>query len=105
MNRKLVRYSTLEEAKENSNSKRKKKIGDGGGMKQVGMKQFPSTAYWKALQLQTAVVSEPENPRFKVARAPTITELESKYVPQKYNFSQRFDVLKFESVKTEPDLD
>ena len=105
MNRKLVRYSTLEEAKVNSKSKKKKKVGDGGGMKQVCMKQFPSTTYWKVLQPETAVVSEPENPRFKVARAPTITEVEAKYVPQKYNFSQRFVVPKFEAVETEPDLD
>ena len=45
MNRKIVRYSTLEEAKAKSKSKKKKKVGDDGGMKQVGMKQFSSTAY------------------------------------------------------------
>ena len=59
------------------------------------MKQFPSTAYWKVLQQETSVVPEPANPRFKVARAPTITEVDAKYVPQKYNFSQRFAVTKF----------
>ena len=96
---------TLEQAKENSKSKKKKKIGDGGGMKQVDMKQFPSTVYWKVLHPETDVVSEPENSRFKVSRDPTITEAEAKYVPQKYNFAQRFDVPKFESVKTEPNLD
>ena len=67
-------------------------------MKHVCMKQFPSTAYWKVLQPETDVVSEPANTRFKVARAPTITEVEAKYVPQKYNFSQRFAVPKFEAV-------
>ena len=79
--RKLVRYLMLEEAKANSKSKNKKKVGDGVGMKQVGMKQFPSTEYWKVLQPETAVVSESANPRFKGARAPTITEAEAKYVP------------------------
>ena len=59
MNRKLVRYSMLGEAKENSNYNTKKKVGDGGGMKQVVMKQFPSTAHWKVLQKNTAVVSNP----------------------------------------------
>ena len=88
----------MEEAKANSKSKEKKKIGDGGGMKQVCMKQFPFTAYWKVLQPETAVVSKPENPQFKVARATTITEVDAKYVPQKYNFSQRLAVPKFEAV-------
>ena len=64
-----------------------------------------STQYWKVLQPETAVVYEPENPRFKVAWALTITEAEAKYVTQKYNFYQCFAVPKFESVKTEPDLD
>ena len=105
MNRKLVRNSTLEEDKSNIKSKKKKKVGNGGGMKLVCMKQFPSTSYWKVLQPEADVVSGPANPRFKVARAPTITEVEAKYVPQKYNFSQRFAVPKFEAVKTEPDLD
>ena len=95
----------MEEAKENSKSKKKKKIGDGGGMKQVCMKQFTFTAYWKALKPETAVVSESENPRLKVARSPTITEVDAKYVPQKYNFSQPFAAPKFEAVDTEPDLD
>ena len=104
MNRKLVRYSALEEAKANSKSKKKKNIGDGGGMKQVGMKQFPFSVYWKVLQPETDVVSEPANQIFKVARAPTITEVEANYVPHKYNFSQRFAVTKFEAVKTELDL-
>ena len=31
--------------------------------------------------------------------------MEAKYVPQKYEFSQRFAVNKFEAVETEPDLD
>ena len=57
------------------------------------------------MQPETYVFSEPENPRFKVARAPTINEVEAKYVTQKYNFSQRFDVPKYEAVETEPDLD
>ena len=74
-------------------------------MKQVSMKQFPSTAYWKVLQPETAVVSEAYNPLFKVSRAPTITEVESKYVLQKYNFSQRFAVTKFWAVEAEPYLD
>ena len=95
----------MEESKANSKSNNKKKVGDVGGIKQDGMKQFPSTAYWKVLHPETDVVSEPENPRFRVSRAPTITEAEAKYVTQKYNFSQRFVVPKFKSVKTEPDLD
>ena len=49
-------------------------------MKQVCMKYFPSTAYWKVLKPETDVVSEPENPLFKVERDPTITEVEAKYV-------------------------
>ena len=49
MNRKLVRNSTLEEDKSNIKSKKKKKVGNGGGMKLVCMKQFPSTSYWKVL--------------------------------------------------------
>ena len=69
------------------------------------MKHFPSTLYWKVLQPETSVVSETANLRFKVEKAPTITEVEAKYVPQKYNFYQRFAVTKFEAVKTEPDLD
>ena len=64
------------------------------------MKQFTSAEYWKVLQPETDVVSEPANPLLKVARAPTITEVEAKYVPQKYKFSQRFAVPKFESVET-----
>ena len=95
---------TLGEAKVNSKSKKKKKVGDGGGMKQVCMKQFPSTEYWKVLQPETDVVSKPENPQFKVARASTITEVDAKYVPHKYNFYQHFAVPKFEAVNTEPDL-
>ena len=74
-------------------------------MKQVCMKQFPSTAYWKVLQPETSVVSEIENKRFKVARYPPITDVEAKCVLQKYNFSHRFDVPKFEAVETEIDLD
>ena len=74
-------------------------------MKQVGTKQFPSTAYLKVLKPETAVVSGPANPRFKAARDPTITEAEAKYVTQKYNFDQRVAVTKFEAVNTEPDLD
>ena len=58
-NRKHVRYSALEETKVNSKSKKKKKVGDVGGMKHVFVKQFPSTAYWKALQPETDIVSEP----------------------------------------------
>ena len=90
----------LGEAKENSKSKTKKKVGDGGGMKQVSMKQFPSTVYWKVLQPETYVVSKPENPRFKAERDPTVTEVEANYVPQKYNFSERFAIPKFEAVET-----
>ena len=56
-------------------------------------------------KLQQSIVAGPENPLFKVARAPNITEVEANYVPQKYNFSQRFAVPKFEAVETEPDLD
>ena len=56
-------------------------------MKQVCMKQFSSTAYWKVLQHETAVVYKPANPRCKVARASTITDVKAKYVLQKYNFS------------------
>ena len=59
------------------------------------MKQFPATAYWKVLQPETDVVSEPANQIFKVARSPNITEAEAKYVPQKYNFDQLFSVTKF----------
>ena len=59
MNRNLFQYSTLEKAKVNSKSKKKKKVGDVGGMKHVFVKQFPSTAYWKALQPETDIVSEP----------------------------------------------
>ena len=95
----------MEEAKANSKSKKKKKNGDGGGMKQVCMKKFTSTAYWEVLQPETDVVSEPETPRFKVARIPTSTEVEAKYVPQKYNFSQNFAVPKSEAVETELELD
>ena len=76
----------MEEVKINNKSKKKKKVGDGGGMKQVCMKQFPSTAYWKVLQPETYLVSEPANPRFEVARDPTITEVEAKYIPQKFTF-------------------
>ena len=83
MNRRLVQYSTLEEAKVNSKSKRKKTVGDGGGMKQICIEQFLSTAYWKVLKPETAVVSKQVNPQFKVARAPTITEVEAKYFLQK----------------------
>ena len=61
-------------------------------MKQVLMKHFPSTLYWKVLQPDTSVVSETANLRFKVEKAPTITEVEAKYVPQKYKFSQCFAV-------------
>ena len=63
-------------------------------MKQVGMKQSMSTVYCKVLQPETDVVSKLEHPRFKVARDPTITEAEAKYVPQKYNFDQCFAVPK-----------
>ena len=94
----------LEEAKENSKFKKKKRVGDGVGMKQVCMKQFLSTQYCKVLQPETDVVSKKPNTRFKVARAPTITEVEAKCVTRKYNFSQRFAVPKFEAVETEPDL-
>ena len=31
--------------------------------------------------------------------------MEAKYVPHKYNFSQRFAVTEFEAVETEPDLE
>ena len=74
-------------------------------LKQVCMKHFTSTAYWKVLQPDTAIVSEPKNPQFKVARDPTITEVEAKYVLQKYNFYQRLAVPKFEAVENGPDLD
>ena len=77
-------------------SPRRRKKFNVGGMKQVCMNQFPSTVYWKVLQPETDVVSEPENPRFKVARAPTITEVDAKYVLQRYNCSQLFAVPKFE---------
>ena len=51
------------------------------------------------------VVQEPLNPRFKIARAPTIAERDAKYVPQKFNYPQQFDIPEFKAVKKELQFD
>ena len=101
MERGLVKYSTVEEAKAKSKPKKKKAVSS--GMK--GMKLFPDTAYWEVLDPMPDVVQEPLNPRFKIARAPTIAERDAKYVPQKFNYPQQFDIPEFKAVKKELQFD
>lgn len=38
-----------------------------------------------------AQAEEPSNPNFHLPRAPTVTEKEAQYVPQKFNFAEVFD--------------
>ena len=95
IDKKVTKYKTLEDAKRNSNPTGKVD----------GMKSFATTAYWEPLEPETVQVQEPANPTFKLARAPTVSEKEEKYVPQKYNFPQRFEVPSFEAVKKEFEFD
>ena len=75
---KLPCYATLEIAK--SKTTKKKRVVN-------GMKNFPETAFWKVLEPQDVVVDEPENPTFRITRAPTISEKEAEYVPEKHSIS------------------
>ena len=93
---KLPCYATLEIAK--SKTTKKKRVVN-------GMKNFPETAFWKILEPQAVVVAEPENPTFRITRAPTISEKEAEYVPEKHNFAETFIVPEFKGVKTESVFD
>ena len=52
---------------------------------------FAEGAYWKELNPMEATVEEPVNPTFTNARAPTIEERDTEFVPVKYNFEETFD--------------
>ena len=43
-------------------------------------------------------MEKPTNPMFKLPHAPTVVEEESKYVPQKFYFSKKFDRPVFEGI-------
>ena len=94
INKKLPRYSTPEEAKNKAKPQKKKRIVN-------GFKVFPDTSFWRQLNPGGAAVQEPANPTFLVARAPTISEKDAGHVPNKYNFTDHFDVPPFTGMKKE----
>ena len=63
---------------------------------------FPATAYWRDLVPTVNTVEEPQNPHFEKARAPTISEADADYVPQKHNFNETFDIPTFGGVYHRP---
>ena len=52
-------------------------------------------SWWKVIKTST-VVEEPKNPTFKLLRAPTVEGEETKYLPQKFDFAEKFDRPVFE---------
>ena len=53
-----------------------------------GMGKFPLSAHWRILDLDEQPTMEPRNDSFKNARAPTIEERDTKFVPVKFGFSK-----------------
>lgn len=79
----------LPKAKKNIQKKNNKK-----SKKVPSSFSFPSTAHWRVLKA-VEEVTEPVNPTFINARAPTINEKDQMYIPQKHNFKEKFDRPKF----------
>ena len=52
-------------------------------------------SWWKIINNSTNV-EEPTNPTFKLPRAPTVAEEESKYLLQIFDFADKFDRPVFE---------
>jgi len=64
---------------------------------------FIETAYWRILDADVTIVEEPENPTFKIPRAPTINEQDGEFVPVKHNFSKhKFDIPVFKAMTHAP---
>ena len=56
-------------------------------------------AYWRILDKYDQSTKEPDNARFKTARASTIGEADAKFVPVKYGFSKyKFNIPVFGAV-------
>ena len=82
-------------SKKKSRKKSTKKRSDG----ESGLGTFADSAYWRILDKDDQTTHEPDNARFKTARAPTIGEADEKFVPVKYGFSKyNFDILVFGAV-------
>ena len=61
-----------------------------GRKKYIQISVFPVSAYWRQLN-PADIVDEPINLAFQSARAPTVPENETGYVPIKHNFSETFE--------------
>ena len=76
-------------SKKKSEKKSTEKRSDG----ESGLGTFADSAYWRILDKDDQATHEPDNARFKTARAPTIGEADAKFVPVKYGFSKyKFDI-------------
>ena len=82
-------------SKKKSKKESTKKRSDG----ESGLGTFADSAYWRILDKDDQATHEPDNARFKSARAPTIWEADAKFVPVKYGFSKyKFDITVFGAV-------
>ena len=63
--------------------------------KTTGVYSVAEYYWWKVLGT-SKIVEEPTNPTFKLPYAPTVSEEESKYIPQKFDFAEKFDRPLFE---------
>ena len=61
----------------------------------TGVYSISKYSWWKFIKTST-IVEEPRNPKFKLPRAPTVSEEESKCVSQKFDFTYKFDQNEFE---------
>ena len=82
--RKALEDKVVGGSKKKSKKKSTKKISDG----ESGLGTFSDSAYWRILDKDDQATNEPDNVRFKTARAPTIGEADAKFVPVKYGFSK-----------------
>ena len=98
---KKVVFTPAELEKVKANNKKQTKSTMTTEKTSVG-KGFPATAYWRDLVPVANTVEEPENPHFEKPRAPTISEADAEYVPQKYNFSETFDIPYFGGIYHRP---
>jgi hypothetical protein len=59
--------------------------------KESGLATFDEKCFWRVLDPEDTEVDEPDNPTFRIPRAPTIDEGSAEHVPVKHNFSIHFD--------------
>lgn len=63
---------------------------------------FPSTARWVPLEPLTDAVAEPENPNFRLPRAPTVPVEDASIVPQKHDFQEKYTRPSFKGTLKSP---